>query len=92
MPASPAGLAAYVLALAVSGFAEGWVSAHPAMTLWASVASEGDQLMVGGIAQDQRAALVVSATDGTCLRVDLALPNDHILHRPRRHFMELHKR
>ena len=51
-----------------------------------------DQRIVCGIAQDQRAALVVSATDSTCLLDDLAVPSDNILHRPRRHIMELHKR
>ena len=48
--------------------------------------------MVCGIAQDQRAAVVVSAADSNRLRIDLAFPGYNIFHRPRRHFMELHKR
>ena len=95
--APPAGLAAYVLALAVSGFAEGWVAA-PAVSspilspCWAFQAPKGGQLDVCGIVQDQRLAMVVSSPDSNSLCIDLAFSGDNIFHRPRRHFMELHKR
>ena len=59
---------------------------------WASAASKGRQLMVCGITQDQRAALVVSAADGNRLCNDLAFPGHNICHRPRRYLMELLKR
>ena len=59
---------------------------------WASAASKGSQLMVCGITQDQRAALVVSAVDGNRLRTDFAVPGHNIFYRPRRYLMELHKR
>ena len=48
--------------------------------------------MVCGITQDQRAALVVSVADGNRLHTDLAFSAHNIFHRPRRYFMELHKR